>query len=208
MTKAALRAIIKQRKLGGIPDRVSGVKYGNRLIEQYINMARRQMLIENIIECPITDNFLKTFFPYVQWDGFRNIAYFKLPATTVMLVDENGDNQGLQWVSGQEDENEAWIIRRNMESQYMSNLEGGNHGRQICYIEGDKVMLPKLIKSDLEDGLCVKVKIVPDMNGYTDLEEVPLPIKEAAFVDMVCKLLDEQKATMVKTGNDGNPQTS
>jgi len=207
-TKAVIRGLIKQRKSGGIADRISGVKYGNRVIEQYINTARRDLLISNIVECPITDNFLKTFFPYVQWDKMRKIAYFNLPATIVHVVDENGDDQGLQWVSGVEDENEGWIIRRDMESQYMSQLEGGAHSRQVCYVEGNKVFLPKIKKSDLSIGLCVKIKIVPDCNGYTDQEELPLPIHEAAFLDMVAKLMDELKLTPTKSGNDGNPQTT
>jgi hypothetical protein len=207
MTKSECRSLIKQRKTGGIADRISGVKYGNRLIEQYINSARRQLLISNIVECPITDNFLKTFFPYVQWDDMQKIAYFNLPASTVMLVDENGDNWGIQWISGTEDYVDAWIIRRNG-MQYMSNLEGENHNRQICYVEGSKVLIPKIKKSDLSEGLCVKVKIVGDCNAYTDNEELPLPIKELAFIDMCAKAMDELKLTMTKTGNDGNISVS
>lgn len=204
MKKGEFISIVRQRKFGGLPDRTSNVKADPRIIAKWMDVARRQSLIDNIVECPITDDYLKVFFPYIVWDDFRCIAYFTLPASIVMLIDDQGNNQGLQWVSGKDDENTSWIIRRNGESQYMDNLEGGAHDRQVCYVEGNKVMLPKIKQMDVIGGLCAKIKIVCDTNGYTTDEEFAVPVKTAQFLEMVEKLLDEQKMTPAKTGNDGD----
>lgn len=201
MTKNELIALFKQNKLGGMTDRTSALKFDDRVIGKYIDIVRKGVLGQLMQAHGVTDDFIKTFYPYLLWDKKRCIAYITLPASLIQLP----DNYGLLHVSGIKDV-ESWQIIDNLSWQVYKNLESGaTDPNQVCYLEGNTVICPKI--NETEVNRCVKVKILPDSNGYTRDEEFPIPVDIASFLELLYNAMQEQKATPDKTANDGNPNT-
>lgn len=201
MTKNQYISSIRTRLTGGIPDRTVAVKFDDRIIQRYMDVMLETML-NDYVEAGnmITDDFIKIFYPFLLWDDCAEVAYSNIPASMVQLR----GNAGLQWVSGKEETTSSWYMIPNISYQVYSNMESGKTAdRQICYIEGSKIIFPNIRKS--QTGICIKVKIFCGTNGYTMDEEFKVPSKPAIFIDGVCKLLGEMKLTKAHTTNTGDP---
>jgi hypothetical protein len=199
MTKGEIISIIRQRKSGGIPDRTNNIKYDDRVIQKYMDFVLENLLNEYIKTSNITDDFLRVFYPPIQWDNKRNYAFVKIPASMVQLP----DNLGLQWISGAEDTMTQWTVSKSgLSSVYNRVGATGLTGGWVVHIEGDRIIIHDMPKY-MAKG-CVKIKIICGTNGYAMDEEFKVCGNPAVFIDMVCKLMDEIKLTPLKTGNDGN----
>jgi hypothetical protein len=204
MTKGAFVSLITQRETGGLPDRSKRVKYDRRVVASYMDMARKSLLVDLLVIDGVTDDYIKQFYPFLQWDNQRNFAFANLPASLVQLP----SNMGLLFVAGIDPEGIAdeqpWDIIDNLSWQVYSKMEVGIASRApVVYIEGNKVICPALRKD--EANRCIRVKIICDSNGYTSNEEYPIPIKADIFMEMVEKLMNRLTMTPAKTSNDGNP---
>jgi hypothetical protein len=201
MKLGEITSLIIQRKSGGTPDRMARYKYDDRVVRKYMDIARRDIMVDLMAAGGVTDDFIKTFYPYLLWNKSYRYAYANIPASLIQLP----ENKGLLYVSGIEDD-ESWDILDNLSWQTYKNMESGMlTGRPAVYVEGNSIICPTLYQS--QANRCIKVRLFCDSNGYTENEEFPVPIKSAVYVDMVCRLMDEMKATPVKTANDGNPNT-
>lgn len=203
MKKSEYISAIRQRLTGGLPDRTVAIKYPVRLIERYMDAALATLLNQYVQKYEVTDDFLKTFYPYLLWDDKQNQAYITIPASMVQLP----ETKGLRWVSGTEDTTTSWDIIPAIAYQVYANMESGQTNiNQICYVEGGNIIVPKVRKS--QTGICVKVKIFCTTNGYTMDEEFAVPASPLTFIDMVCKGLAELKMTPDLTSNIGDPNAN
>lgn len=201
MKKAEILALIKSNKSGGYPDRVN--KFDDRIIYKYIDLALQQS-VEELLQKDnsLPDSLLKTFYPFLQWDKEARVAFAKLPASILPLR----DNRGLHWVSGRYDETSQWIQQGNGAQEVFADLEAGNVEGQTFYLEGKRLIFPKVLKTQV--GIAIKVKIVCGMNGYAADDEITIPSTPVRFVDMVLRMLEAQRLTPEKVSNDGNPNTA
>lgn len=197
MRKSEILALIKHNKSGGYPDRVN--KFDDRVLYKYIDLALQQS-VEELLQKDgsLPDSLLKTFYPYLQWDKEARVAFAKLPASILPLR----NNGGLHWVSGRYDETSQWIQQSNGAQEVFADLEAGNVDNQTYYLEGKKLIFPKILKTQV--GIPIKVKIVCGMNGYSSDDEITIPSTPVRFVDMVLRMLDSQRMTPQKESNDGN----
>lgn len=201
MTKGEIISVIKQRKAGGLADRTVNLKMDDRIIQRYMDFVLEDWLNQYILNNPVTDDFLRRFYPPVLWDSKNAYAYVRIPASMVNLP----NNQGLQWISGTEDDT-SWIVSRSGLSSVFERVgvTNMNAGWKV-HIEDRRVIIEKMPKY-LAKG-CVLLKIFCGTNGYTMNDEFKIPGTPAAYIDAVCKLMDELKQTPVKMSNDGNPNT-
>jgi hypothetical protein len=126
----------------------------------------------------------------------------KLPASLLPLR----KSRGLHWVSGRYDTLSSWVKQENGAQEVFSELEAGNVPEQTYYLEGSRIILPKVKHSQC--GIAAKVKIVCGMDGYGKDEQIKIPTQPMKFIEMVSKLMDEMRQIPQKTANDGNPNTA
>lgn len=194
MTKGELVATVKVRKSGGIPDRMSNIKFDNRVIQKAIDLALQEYLSS---EPSIGDQYVKTFYPFVLWDD-NGFAYCNIPVSMLALP----NNVALRWVSGRNDVTTSWDIIDNVSYQVLGNMEWLSASeKQICYIEGNRLIFPKILK--YQTPFCIKIKIFCGTNGYTMSEEFPIP-NSISFTDTICRWLEELRITNIKP-NVGDP---